>query len=221
MRNKSMAAVVGATFVLGVTGVGVVQAQSGTPTGPTAPPTGDTTGDDPRQLPTGFTVQPIAGERDISLENAVPPVVRHTAEQASKGADFNRAQIDFDGIEVEYELRGTTPEGDQLEIDVFADGRLAEIEERISRSDVPRLPLQLLREQFGRNLDVTLYERSTRPTGIGLLRVFYEFDVVTQDGEELDIEINQRGTVYTVEPLEAQRPAPGIEVPPVPTAPGR
>jgi hypothetical protein len=214
--KKAVAAALGVTCVLGVGGVGVVQAQTGTPTGPTAPPTGDTTGDDPRELPTGFTVQPIAGERDISLERDVPPEVRHTAEQAAPDAVFNRAQIDFDNVEAEYELRGATEAGDQVEIDVFESGRLAEIEERILRSDVPRLPLRLLKREFGKDLEVTLYERSTRPTNIGFLRVFYEFDAVTADGRELDIEINQRGTVYTVEPLEAQRPAPGIDIPPTP-----
>lgn len=210
-RNKGTAAVIGATFILGVGGVGIVQAQSG----PAAPPTGETEGNDPTQLPVGYTVQPIAGERTVSLENSVPPVVRHTAEQASRGAEFNRAQVDFDGIEVEYELRGETRAGTEIEIDVFADGRLAEIEETIEKSDVPELPLKLLRDEFGSRLQVTKYERSTRPTKIGLLRVFYEFDV-ERGGKEFDIEINQRGTVYTVEPLEAQQPAPGVDPAPVP-----
>lgn len=218
-RNKGIAAVMGATFILGVGGVGVVQAQSG---GPQAPPTGGTEGNDPTELPVGFTVQPIAGERTIDLEGDVPPEVRHTAEQASQGAEFDSAQVDFDGIEVEYELGGTSRAGDEIEIDVFASGRIAEIEETIEKSDVPKLPLQLLRDQFGGekkqiggDLKVTKYERSTRPTNLGLLRVFYEFDVV-KDGEELDIEINQRGTIYTVEPLEAQQPAPGVDPAPVP-----
>ena len=189
-RTKTVAAAVGAACVVGAGGVGIVQAQDGA-----------------EQLPTGFTVQPLAGEQTINIKD-VPPQVIHTADQAAKGIDLKTAQVDYDDIEAVYEITGAG-----IEIDVKTNGRLEEIEEVISRNrEVPRAVRQLLRSAFP-GFDVTKIERSTRPTEIGLLRVFWEFDGKTTDGKDLDIEINQRGTQYNVEPASLQRPAPGTEAP--------
>lgn len=194
MKRKKSLAVVVAACAIGAGGVGVVQAQDG---------------DDGEELPVGFTVQPLGGEEDIDIEN-VPPQVLHTADQAARGTDLTEAQIDYDDIEAVYEITG---EG--IEIDVKANGKLEEIEEALSRRQarnaVPRAVRRLLRRQLP-DFEITAFERSTRPTEIGLLRVFYEFDG-TQGGEELDVEVNQRGTAYTVEPASLQRPAPGTQVP--------
>jgi hypothetical protein len=195
MKRKKTLAVVGMTCAIGVGSVGVVQAQRDA---------------EPEELPTGYTVQPLGGEQTIDIGD-VPPQVLHTADQAAKTADLTNAQVDFDDIEAVYEITG---EG--IEIDVKTNGKLEEIEENLgsrreAREAIPRPVRQLLRRQLP-GFSPEDFERSTRPTEVGLLRVFYEFDG-TRDGEELDVEVNQRGTVYTVEPASLQRPAPGTEVP--------
>lgn len=198
-RRKSLAAAIGVTCVVGAAGVGVVQAQEAQ--------------DGAEQLPTGYTVQPLAGEQNIDLKE-VPPQVLHTADQAAKGIELKTAQVDYDDIEAVYEITG---EG--IEVDVKTNGRLEEIEQVVRPREVSREARRLLRSAFP-GFDITKTERSTRPTEVGLLRVFYEFDGKTAAGEELDIEINQRGTAYTVEPVSVRRPAPGSQVPGTPPAGG-
>jgi len=185
-RTKAVAGVVVGVTAIGGVVAGVVQASH------------------EGGVPTGYTTQPIGGEQNIALDQ-VPPQVLHTADQAAQGADLTKAQVDFDEVEAVYELTAA-----DIEVDVKADGTLQEIEEKIVRRQVPREVRRLLRHSFP-DLRIDQIERSTRPTPVGLLQRFYEFDGENR-GEEIDLIINERGTVFTVEPLELQRPAPGTEV---------
>jgi len=197
VKKKALAGAAVAVLAFGAGGVGVVQATNGETEGPL-------------DLPLGFTVQPLAGERTIDVDE-VPPEVLHTADQAAGTTDLRRYQIDFDDIEAVYEITGRTRGGESIEFDVRANGQLEEIEEVIDAKDVPEEVTEILEQTFP-GFEITNRERSTRPTSIGLLRVFYEFDGTNGD-DELDLEINQRGTVITVEPASQQQEAPGSEVP--------
>lgn len=163
-------------------------------------------------VPLGFTVDPFAGELEIDLEVAreLPPAALSTAQQAIEGGNLDSAQIDFDRVVPVYEIGGTDADGNEVEVDVQQDGVLEEIEivipENEAKAVIPTAVLDTFGEAFP-DATVDARELSVRPAGNGLLRRFYEFDITAGDGDEFDVEINERGTQYTVEPASQTAPA--------------
>ncbi len=204
MRGKKAASAAALAGVLVVGTTGAVFAMQGNGNG-------NGNGSDFAPLPPGYTVQPFAGELDapLQLDCELPPGVISTARQAAQGGTIDDAQIDFDDIVPVYELGATDLDGNDIEVDVFSDGSLEEIEVVLSRKaarDIPSEVTDLLNRAFP-GFEISLTEKSIRPAGNGLLRNFYEFDGTTADGVNQDVEINERGTAYTVEPASLQVPA--------------
>ncbi len=105
----------------------------------------DGNGNDFAPLPTGYTVQPLAGELDVpvALDCELPPGVVSTALQASQGGTLEDAQIDFDDVVTVYEIGATGRHGRELEVDVFSDGNLEEIEIVLSERRAARIPSEV------------------------------------------------------------------------------
>jgi hypothetical protein len=141
----------------------------------------------------GFTQAPLAGATELELD-AVPAAVRHTANQAARGGELTSAQLDLDGVAAVYELAGKDADGADVEVDVYADGTLEEIETVIEAADVPAAVTERLSSALP-DFKYETVERSIRPTKVGLLETWYEFG-----GEEADVEIDSRGSQYLVEP---------------------
>jgi hypothetical protein len=139
-----------------------------------------------------------AEERPIKLEE-VPPLVMQTAKAAMPGVVFGAAQIDTYDTETIYELKGKLPDGKQVEIDVYPDGFVEEIEIIIEKSDVPGQVMAFFDKRFP-GFKVTKIEKSIRPCRNGLKTVWYEFDGITAQGEAVDIEVDENATKYLVEP---------------------
>lgn len=139
-----------------------------------------------------------AEERKIKLEE-VPPIVMQNAKAAVPGVTFTEAQIDTDDTETIYELKGTTKDGKKVEVDVYPDGFIEEIETQIEKSDVPPAVLKLFDAKFP-GFKIVKIEKSVRPCRNGLQTVWYEFDGVTSQGEAVDVEIDAKATKYLVEP---------------------
>jgi hypothetical protein len=144
-------------------------------------------------LAPGFTQQPLGGTSDVKLDS-VPAAVRHTADQAARGGEITKAALDLDGVAAVYELAGKDGDGASIEVDVYTDGKLEEIETTIEAADVPSAVTERLDSALP-DYEYDSVERSIRPTKTGLLEVYYEFG-----GEEADVEIDSRGSQYTVEP---------------------
>jgi N-formylglutamate amidohydrolase len=121
------------------------------------------------------------------------------AEQYFSSATFDRVQFDAEGEPpYAYEFAGTAEDGTAFEIDVLADGMLSEIEEVIEASEVPETANSLFQAYFA-DLQVELIERSTRPLANGVMGIWYEYDGIGADGRELDVEVNEDGTMMVVE----------------------
>ncbi len=204
MRGKKAASAAALAGVLVVGTTGAVFAMQGNGNG-------NGNGSDFAPLPQGYTVQPFAGELGVpvQLDCGLPPGVISTARQAAQGGTIDDAQIDFDDIVPVYELGATDLDGNEIEVDVLSDGTLEEIEVVLSRKavrDIPSEVTDLLNRAFP-GFEISLTEKSIRPAGNGMLRNFYEFDGTTAEGIEQDVEINERGTSYLVEPASLQVPA--------------
>ena len=139
-----------------------------------------------------------AEEKKIKLEE-VPAIVMQTAKAAVPGVTFSEAQIDTDDTETIYELKGTTKEGKKVEVDVYPDGFIEEIEIQIEKSEVPTKVLSFFEKKFP-GFKLTKIEKSIRPCRNGLQTIWYEFDGVTSAGEAVDVEIDENATKYLVEP---------------------
>jgi len=148
----------------------------------------------------------MEGELEESLAMSdVPLIVSHTAQLAAEqylaGATFAEVGFDPEGDVPAFEFAGTGSAGQAIEVDIYPDGVVEEIEEVIDQAEVPAETLAML-NMFFPEVQIDLVERSTRPTKLGLTNIYYEFEAVTADGVTLDVELNEDGTRMTVETTE-------------------
>lgn len=174
------------------------------PTATTTPPT-EPPAEPPTEPPAptspnfpGYVVKPLGGEVEVDL-GSVPAAVLHAAMVAVPDADWTSASIDNDDVDAVYELVGTSAHfGTEIEVDVFADGVVAEIELGIDPSMVTEAAGALFAEQFP-GFSTEALELSLRPTRSGVLEVFFEWAGTTEDGAAVDVEIDGAGSQYLVE----------------------
>lgn len=148
----------------------------------------------------------MEAEVEMSMDMAqVPHIVAHVAmmaaEQFVPGASMEGVEFDPEGENPAYEFAGTNADGMEIEIDVLPSGMLSEVEEVIADTDVPAEAMDMVSLIFPEST-VDLVERSMRPTQYGLMSVYYEFEITTADGVAYDVEVNEAGSMITIETTE-------------------
>jgi len=148
----------------------------------------------------GVAAAQDSGAEETTIDNA-PAWVRNTADRAVAvfftGATITSAQLDVEGPLPTFEFAGTA-EGDQgFEIDIWPDGTLEEIEAIVAADAVPANVAAIFAAQFP-EFQIETIEMSTRPGKNGLYDVWYEYAGLDA-GADLDVEINEAGTVMVVE----------------------
>lgn len=122
-------------------------------------------------------------EISITLDD-VPPIALVAAQRAVIGVEFTEAGVDVDEFgEGVYEISG---EG--FEVDVTPLGKVVEIEEEISKDEVPSDVLHALERRVP-GLNITLIEKALRIS----LEVWYEFEGQDDEGNVIDVEISEDG----------------------------
>lgn len=136
-----------------------------------------------------LTIPAALAETEIALEDA-PPKVIETAIATAPGVDLFRVTVEEeDGRRIfEFEARGAT--GEHIEIDVFEDGSLDEIEMEIPEEELPKAVRDALaRVEPGFAVDYV--ETSIRQDGVFV----YEIEGRTNGGKKLAIEIREDGSI--------------------------
>lgn len=144
----------------------------------------------------GLAVPAFAQEENQISMDEVPQAAMEAAqaEADAMGVSFDSVQMDDDDGTMTFELSGQMTNGMTLEIDVLEDGTVEEIEEEIEMSALPQEVSAALEENLP-GFQPDFVEKSTRPAENG--RVVYEFEG-THEGSEIDAEINEDGSNYTM-----------------------
>jgi hypothetical protein len=94
-----------------------------------------------------------------------------------------------------FEFAGQNTEtGQRVEVDVFANGRVEEVEMEIPLSAVP----QSIKNTVANTLNGYRARRAERSIRRNF-RVFYEIDGETMDGEPLSVEVSATGGIFRIE----------------------
>ena len=143
----------------------------------------------------GFATPLVAQEETTMSMEEVPQAAMEAAqaEAESAGVELTTVAMDDDEGTQTYELGGTMENGMGFEVDVLEDGTIEEVEEEIEMSEVPEAVTATLEENLS-GFEPSYIERSTREEGS---QVVYEFEG-THEGGEVDVEINEDGSNYTM-----------------------
>lgn len=134
-----------------------------------------------------------------SLQQVPANVLNFARRQAPNGNQLitNLADVEREGGQTIYELRGFRPNGCSVEVDIIASNppRLDEVEEQLpSVNALPQPVRQTLRSEVP-NFQATLIERSIRPGG----QVVYELEG-RRNGQAIEVDINANGTNIQIQP---------------------
>ncbi|MEL6363738.1 MAG: hypothetical protein AAFR11_02730 [Pseudomonadota bacterium] len=125
---------------------------------------------------------------DVELHQ-VPEEVRETALDAIPGGRLVSVSVETEnGVKI-YEFIAEDADGEELEIDVFEDGRLEEVERVIDFEDIPNVVRDALAE---RAPDFVPRETEWSYRGDG--KIVYEFSGKYR-GAEIDAEITEDGEI--------------------------
>lgn len=136
-----------------------------------------------------LTIPAALAATEIALEEA-PPEVLQTAIATAPGVDFLRVTIEAEDGRRVYEFEGRGPSGEHIEIDVYENGDLKEIEMEIAASDLPGAVRASL-EEAAPGLEIAYVETSIRMDGVFV----YEIEGRMQDGDRLAIDIREDGRI--------------------------
>lgn len=132
---------------------------------------------------------PAYAETEISFDD-VPDNVMETAIETAPGVSFDRVSIEIEDGQTIYEFEAEDHAGNHIEIDVFEDGSLDEIEMELDWNDIPAAVANSL-QNAAPGFEPTYIELSVRDGGSLFV---YEFEGEF-DGQEVDIEIEESGDV--------------------------
>lgn len=130
---------------------------------------------------------------EISLER-VPQNLRDIAASYAPGASFSTASIEFEGGRRIYEIAGVNSNGRRIEIDLFEDGSLDEIEMEETEADLPAAVKRALAAAQPQG-EIIFVETSVH----GDSRFFYEVEVRTPSGAIVAYELAEDGRIISVE----------------------
>lgn len=128
-----------------------------------------------------------ADEQKIDLAR-VPAPVRQAAAKAVPGAKFNAAYQETEKGKTVYTLEGEDGQGQDVEVDISADGRVLEVATEVAMNRVPKVVLDALRAKM----------RGFRPAEAAAITkdgrlVWYEFEGKDAKGEEIDVLVSPDG----------------------------
>jgi hypothetical protein len=129
---------------------------------------------------------------EIRLDE-VPENIRRVAEYYAPGTTFTAAGIEIESGLTIYELSGPLPNGRRIEIDIFANGELDEIEMEADVSDLPQAVLDAV-GKIAPEGDIVFVETSVHGDG----RFYYEVEV-SLGGETRSFEIAENGDIVSSE----------------------
>src|ERR671916_262977 len=97
------------------------------------------------------------------------------ARAAADDVELTVGNTETEGGKTVYELRGRMTDGMMLEVDVFADGTIEEVEREIDPAEVPKVVMEAVRAKYPgfRASRVELNERDGE---------LFEYDIVGQAG---------------------------------------
>jgi uncharacterized membrane protein YkoI len=127
-------------------------------------------------------------------EVTAPAQIMETAKAMAPGATFSDVGTDYDTQRMmpEYEVKGKSAAGVDLEVDLSVNGDLLEIETVIAPTDVPA-PVMGLLKVYLPDFQASKIELSQRPNNVN----FYEFEGVI-GGREVDIEVDATGNIIMI-----------------------
>lgn len=140
-----------------------------------------------------MTIPAAFAETVIALEDA-PKKVVETAETTAPGARFVRVTVEVEKGRRIYEFEGEGPNGEHIEIDVYEDGTLEEIEMEIGADELPPAVVEALaRTEPG--FSITYVETSVRRDGVFI----YEIEGTSKNGLMLSFDIREDGVIVNRE----------------------
>ncbi len=140
-----------------------------------------------------LTIPAAYAETEIALEEA-PPEVVETAIATAPGVDFFRVTIEQEGGRRIFEFEARGPSGEHIEIDVYDDGELEEIEIEVSEAELPPAVRAAL-AQSEPGFTIEYVESSIRKDGIFV----YEIEGQSANGERIAVDIREDGKVLARE----------------------
>ncbi len=140
-----------------------------------------------------LTMSAALAAKDIALEET-PPEVLETAISTAPGIDFTRVTVEEENGRRIFEFEGRGSSGEHMEIDVFEDGTLEEIEIEIGESAIPA-PVRAALDRAEPGLVIAYVETSIRTDGIFV----YEIEGKTAGGDAVSIDIREDGAVLSRE----------------------
>ena len=141
-----------------------------------------------------FISSPLLAENqtEISFDD-VPQQVMDAATATAPGVTFYRVSIEVENDRPIYEFEAKDSQGKHIEVDVFEDGSIEEIEMETAFEDVPDAVLKTL-DSVTPGFEPTYVEFSVRDNGANFV---YEFEG-RYDGLAMDIEIREDGKLLVM-----------------------
>lgn len=140
-----------------------------------------------------LTIPAAVAATEIALEDA-PPEALETAIATAPGVDFLRVTVEEEGGRRVFEFEGRGPSGEHIEIDVFEDGELDEIEMEVDVGDLPAAVRKALDAEAPR-LAIDYVETSIRKDGVFV----YEIEGRLASGERVAFDIREDGEIINRE----------------------
>ena len=140
-----------------------------------------------------MTASPAMAGKEVAMEE-VPTAARETATNTAPGLDVDRIEVEEESGRLVYEFEGRGPGGERIEVDVYADGELEEVEMETAEASLPADVLAAIEKKFDA-FRITYAETSVRSNG----RFVYEIEGVTAEGDEIAIDVAETGEVLAIE----------------------
>lgn len=150
-----------------------------------------------KKLLAGFAIAMSATTQlfaeEISLDR-VPQKLRDIAANYVPGAAFSSANIEIENGRRIYEIAGVNSNGRRVEVDLFEDGSLDEIEMEETEADLPAAVKSAL-VKVQPDGKIVKVETSVHADS----RFFYEVEVRTPSGAVIAYELSEDGRIVSVE----------------------
>ena len=110
-----------------------------------------------------MTASPAIAGKEVAMEE-VPTAARETAIRTAPGLDVERIEVEEESGRLVYEFEGRGPDAERIEVDVYADGELEEVEMETAEASLPADVLAAIEKKFDA-FRITYAETSVRSNG--------------------------------------------------------
>lgn len=143
----------------------------------------------PLCIATFILAAPALAETEVSQAD-IPEAVAETAMETAPGVTFTKVSTEIEEGRTVYEFQGQSHDGKHIEVDVFDDGTLQEVEMEMDFDELPAAVKLSMNSRFP-GFRATYVESSVHSTGVFL----YEIEGVTADGAAITVEMAEDGAV--------------------------